>query len=171
MKVFVAGATGAIGRPLVSALAAARHEVVGMTSSDRGLRLRFWSCQRGYRASAAGCGDRRAHFASKRLHTRGDARSRGAGSQGAARRRPKRVPCGADRWREALSRPVHRILLWARRSPCIRNGLAGWKCVARSFRERPNLPANRKAGTGFARFGGSCLALRILLWARNPSRS
>jgi nucleoside-diphosphate-sugar epimerase len=102
MKVFVAGATGAIGRPLVSALAAARHEVVGMTSSDRGLRV---------------------------------------------------------------------LLLWARRSPCIRNGLAGWKCVARSFRERPNIPANRKAGTGFARFGGSCLALRIVLWARNPSRS
>ena len=39
MKVFVAGATGAIGRPLVSALAAARHEVVGMTSSERGLRV------------------------------------------------------------------------------------------------------------------------------------
>ena len=39
MKVFVAGATGAIGRPLVSALVAARHEVVGMTSSDRGLRV------------------------------------------------------------------------------------------------------------------------------------
>ena len=39
MKVFVAGATGAIGRPLVSALVAARHEVVGMTSSERGLRV------------------------------------------------------------------------------------------------------------------------------------
>ena len=39
MKVFVAGATGAIGRPLVSALVAARHKVVGMTSSDRGLRV------------------------------------------------------------------------------------------------------------------------------------
>jgi len=38
MKVFVAGATGAIGLPLVSALAAARHEVVGMTSSEHGLR-------------------------------------------------------------------------------------------------------------------------------------
>jgi nucleoside-diphosphate-sugar epimerase len=38
MKVFVAGATGAIGRPLVSALVAARHEVIGMTSSERGLR-------------------------------------------------------------------------------------------------------------------------------------
>jgi len=37
MKVFVAGATGAIGRPLISALAAARHEVVGMTTSARGL--------------------------------------------------------------------------------------------------------------------------------------
>lgn len=39
MKVFVAGATGAIGRPLVSTLVAARHEVVGMTSSERGLRV------------------------------------------------------------------------------------------------------------------------------------
>ncbi len=31
MKVFVAGASGAIGRPLVTALVAARHEVIGMT--------------------------------------------------------------------------------------------------------------------------------------------
>jgi len=38
MKVFVAGASGAIGRPLVSALVAARHDVVGMASSERGLR-------------------------------------------------------------------------------------------------------------------------------------
>jgi len=37
MKVFVAGATGAIGRPLVAALIAAGHQVVGMTSSDHGL--------------------------------------------------------------------------------------------------------------------------------------
>lgn len=33
MRVFVAGATGAIGRPLVSALIAARHEVIGIASS------------------------------------------------------------------------------------------------------------------------------------------
>jgi len=39
MRVFVAGATGAIGRPLISALAAARHSVVGMTSSARGLSV------------------------------------------------------------------------------------------------------------------------------------
>jgi 2-alkyl-3-oxoalkanoate reductase len=38
MKVFVAGATGAIGRPLVSALVAARYEVVGMTTSQQGLQ-------------------------------------------------------------------------------------------------------------------------------------
>lgn len=38
MKVFVAGATGAIGRPLVSALVAARHEVIGMSSSEIGAR-------------------------------------------------------------------------------------------------------------------------------------
>lgn len=38
MKVFVAGATGAIGRPLVSALAAAGHEVTGMSSTENGAR-------------------------------------------------------------------------------------------------------------------------------------
>ena len=38
MKVFVAGATGAIGRPLVTALVATGHDVVGMTSSEPGLR-------------------------------------------------------------------------------------------------------------------------------------
>jgi len=37
MRVFVAGASGAIGRPLVSALAGAGHEAIGMTSSERGL--------------------------------------------------------------------------------------------------------------------------------------
>lgn len=36
MKVFVAGATGAIGRPLISALLSSRHQVFGLTSSDRG---------------------------------------------------------------------------------------------------------------------------------------
>jgi nucleoside-diphosphate-sugar epimerase len=39
MRVFVAGATGAIGRPLVSALVAARYDVIGMTSSENGLRV------------------------------------------------------------------------------------------------------------------------------------
>lgn len=38
MKVFVAGATGAIGKPLVAALVAAKHDVVGMTSTDAGRR-------------------------------------------------------------------------------------------------------------------------------------
>ncbi len=37
MKVFVAGATGAIGRPLISALISRGHDVVGMTSSEQGL--------------------------------------------------------------------------------------------------------------------------------------
>lgn len=36
MKVFIAGATGAIGRPLISALIQAGHDVVGMTSSGHG---------------------------------------------------------------------------------------------------------------------------------------
>ncbi|TML26225.1 MAG: NAD-dependent epimerase/dehydratase family protein [Actinobacteria bacterium] len=35
MRVFVAGATGAIGRPLVSQLLAAGHEVTGMTRVPR----------------------------------------------------------------------------------------------------------------------------------------
>ena len=39
MKIFIAGATGAIGRPLISQLLKAGHEVVGMTSSDHGLAL------------------------------------------------------------------------------------------------------------------------------------
>ena len=36
MRVFVAGATGAIGRPLVSTLIGARHEVIGMSSTEHG---------------------------------------------------------------------------------------------------------------------------------------
>jgi 2-alkyl-3-oxoalkanoate reductase len=36
MKVFIAGATGAIGRPLISALTRAGHDVVGMTSTEHG---------------------------------------------------------------------------------------------------------------------------------------
>jgi nucleoside-diphosphate-sugar epimerase len=41
MRVFVAGATGAIGRPLVARLIAAGHEVTGMTrSEERAARLR-----------------------------------------------------------------------------------------------------------------------------------
>jgi 2-alkyl-3-oxoalkanoate reductase len=36
MKVLVAGATGAIGRPLISALAASRREVIGITTTERG---------------------------------------------------------------------------------------------------------------------------------------
>ena len=38
MRVLVAGATGAIGRPLVSALLAKGHEVIGMSSSENGAR-------------------------------------------------------------------------------------------------------------------------------------
>lgn len=37
MKVLVAGATGAIGRPLISALINAGHQAVGMTTSESGL--------------------------------------------------------------------------------------------------------------------------------------
>jgi 2-alkyl-3-oxoalkanoate reductase len=37
MKVLVAGATGAIGKPLIRALLAAGHEVVGIASSESGL--------------------------------------------------------------------------------------------------------------------------------------
>jgi nucleoside-diphosphate-sugar epimerase len=38
MKVFVAGTSGAIGRPLVAVLVKAKHEVIGMTSSEKGLK-------------------------------------------------------------------------------------------------------------------------------------
>ena len=41
MKVFVAGASGAIGRPLVRRLVAAGHEVTGMTrSEERAVEIR-----------------------------------------------------------------------------------------------------------------------------------
>ncbi len=39
MKVFVAGASVAIGGPLVAALVAAKHEVIGMTSRDAGIKV------------------------------------------------------------------------------------------------------------------------------------
>jgi nucleoside-diphosphate-sugar epimerase len=38
MKISIAGATGAIGHPLISRLVAAGHDVIGMTSSERGLQ-------------------------------------------------------------------------------------------------------------------------------------
>ena len=40
MKVFVAGASGVIGRPLVRQLVAAGHDVTGMTSRRRRTRPR-----------------------------------------------------------------------------------------------------------------------------------
>jgi nucleoside-diphosphate-sugar epimerase len=39
MKIFLAGATGAIGRPLIVRLLAKGHHVTGMTSSERGLAI------------------------------------------------------------------------------------------------------------------------------------
>src|SRR5436853_417914 len=36
MRVFVAGASGAIGRPLIARLAASGHQVFGTTRSERG---------------------------------------------------------------------------------------------------------------------------------------
>src|SRR5262245_32814452 len=39
MKIFLAGATGAIGRPLIAHLLAHGHQVTGMTSSDRGIAI------------------------------------------------------------------------------------------------------------------------------------
>lgn len=39
MRVLVAGATGAIGRPLISALVVSRREVIGITSTERGVQI------------------------------------------------------------------------------------------------------------------------------------
>ena len=39
MNIFLAGATGAIGRPLIARLLAQGHQVTGMTSSERGLAI------------------------------------------------------------------------------------------------------------------------------------
>jgi 2-alkyl-3-oxoalkanoate reductase len=38
MKILIAGASGAIGRSLISRLVAAGHDVVGITSFERGLQ-------------------------------------------------------------------------------------------------------------------------------------
>src|SRR5262245_20263961 len=38
MKILIAGASGAIGRPLISRLVAAGHDVVGITTSEHGLQ-------------------------------------------------------------------------------------------------------------------------------------
>lgn len=38
MRVFVAGASGAIGKPLIAALVAAKHSVIGMTTSSAGIQ-------------------------------------------------------------------------------------------------------------------------------------
>jgi nucleoside-diphosphate-sugar epimerase len=66
MKVFVAGATGAIGWPLVRRLAAAQHEVVGLARDERGVaRLR----DRGVReVVVADALDRQALLAAVRGH-------------------------------------------------------------------------------------------------------
>jgi nucleoside-diphosphate-sugar epimerase len=58
MKVFVAGATGAMGKQLVPRLAAAGHDVVGMTRSESkraaldelGWQPRFASWREGFAA-------------------------------------------------------------------------------------------------------------------------
>ena len=48
MKVFVAGASGAIGRPLVRQLVAAGHEVTGMTRrEERAAEIRAAGATRG----------------------------------------------------------------------------------------------------------------------------
>ena len=46
MKIFVAGASGAIGKPLISSLIAKKHEVIGLTQSTPGaIRLREQGAQ------------------------------------------------------------------------------------------------------------------------------
>ena len=86
MNVLVAGATGAIGRPLISALVSARHNVFGMTSSKLGLQTLKEDAE-GLLASALdaqavdaaikrapGGRYQRAYFPAETLHTRRDAR-------------------------------------------------------------------------------------------------
>jgi len=56
MRIFVAGATGAIGRPLIRALTSAGHQVAGMTTSEAGVRvLRETGCE-GIMANALDAG-------------------------------------------------------------------------------------------------------------------
>ena len=74
MNVLVAGATGAIGRPLISALVSARHNVFGMTSSKLGLQTLKEDGAEGLLASALdapGCRRRDKESAPEGRHRRG----------------------------------------------------------------------------------------------------
>ena len=52
MRVFVAGGTGAIGRPLIAALVGAGHDVLGMTASERNIDVLRAAGARGVVADA-----------------------------------------------------------------------------------------------------------------------
>ena len=130
MKVLVAGATGAIGRPLISALVASRREVIGITTTERGARtLR----DRGAEAFIADVLDRDAIEAvfrkikpdavideltslPKEIYARGNEGGCGARLEIETGWRAQPSGCGDLLGRKALHRAVHRIFLrtWGR---------------------------------------------------------
>ena len=129
MKVLVAGETGAIGRPLISALIASRLEVIGITTTEDARALR----DRGAEAFIADVLDRIAIDAvfrkvkpdavideltslPKEIYARGNEGGCGARSGIETGRRAQRSGCGDLLGRKALHRAVHRIFLrtWGR---------------------------------------------------------
>jgi|SRR6516162_10298378 len=129
MKVLVAGATGAIGRPLISALVASRREVIGITTTEDARALR----DRGAEAFIADVLDRNAIDAvfrkvkpdavideltslPKEIYARGNEGGCGARLEIETGWRAQPSGCGDLLGRKALHRAVHRIFLrtWGR---------------------------------------------------------
>jgi len=149
MKVFIAGATGAIGHPLISRLVAAGHDVVGMTSSERGLQTLREAGAEGVVANAL---DAQAvqvamnkarpdavikeltslpkHYTPEEMRGRTEPSERGEGGR-----------------RTAVYCAVHRVLLRTWPRTCNRNGAACPRCFARRFRERSDIYTDRAAGS------------------------
>lgn len=182
MKVLVAGATGAIGRPLVSTLIAARHEVIGMSNSDHGAQsLR----EKGVEGFVANALDENTVLTVIR-RVRPDALIEELTSL-PKQYTPEEMKAAADRdrtvrlvggrnvqnaahsRRETLRRAIHGIFL--RAGPGLGDGerRLGGERFARSCGQRSNLYANRRGSARRPQHARRRFALRIFLRSGNIS--
>src|SRR5215831_4318836 len=164
MKIFIAGATGAIGHPLISRLVAAGYDVIGMTSSERGLQTLREAGVEGVVANAL---DAQAVQVAmnkarpdavieeltsppKTLHARRNACCCRSRPHGETRGRTEPSERGEGGRRTAVYCAVHRILLCTWPGTRNRNGAACARCFACCFRERSDVYTDRTAGSRFA---------------------